>query len=107
MSKQFLRRSASLLCMLLLIAGVQSSANSQELRHASLDGTRIYYKSYGKGSEALVLIHGWSCTQDYWRDQIPDLDKRSRVIAIDLPGHGQSDKPQHVYSMDFFASSGM
>ncbi len=103
MSKQFLRRSASLLCVLLLIAGVQSSANSQELRHASLDGTRIYYKSYGKGSEALVLIHGWSCNQDYWRDQIPDLDKRSRVIAIDLPGHGQSDKPQLVYSMDFFA----
>ena len=103
MSKQFLRRSTSLLCVLLLIAAVQKSGNSQELRHASLDGTRIYYKSYGKGREALVLIHGWSCNQDYWRDQIPDFEKRNRVITIDLPGHGQSDKPQLVYSMDFFA----
>ncbi len=64
---------------------------------------RIHYKSYGKGREALVLIHGWSCNMDYWRDSIPDFAKRNRVIAIDLPGHGQSDKPEVTYSMDFFA----
>jgi len=107
MSKQFLRRSASLLSALLLVtaaAAQQKPANSQgESRSASLDGTRIHYQSYGKGNEALVLIHGWSCNLDYWRDQIPDFEKRSRVIAIDLPGHGQSDRPQLVYSMDFFA----
>jgi pimeloyl-ACP methyl ester carboxylesterase len=107
MSKQFLRRSASLLSALLLVtaaAAQQKPANSQgESRSASLDGTRIHYQSYGKGNEALVLIHGWSCNLDYWRDQIPDFQKRNRVIAIDLPGHGQSDRPQLVYSMDFFA----
>jgi pimeloyl-ACP methyl ester carboxylesterase len=107
MSKQFLRRSASLLSALLLVsaaAAQQKPANSQgESRSASLDGTRIHYQSYGKGNEALVLIHGWSCNLDYWRDQIPDFQKRNRVIAVDLPGHGQSDKPQLVYSMDFFA----
>jgi len=106
MSQQFLRWSASLLCGLLIMtaAAAQKPPNSGgQSRHASLDGTRIYYKSYGKGSEALVLIHGWGCNLDYWRDQIPDFEKRNRVIAIDLPGHGQSDKPQLVYSMDFFA----
>jgi pimeloyl-ACP methyl ester carboxylesterase len=106
MSQQFLRWSASLLCGLLITtaAAAQKPANSGgQSRHASLDGTRIYYKSYGKGHDALVLIHGWSCNLDYWRDQIPDFEKRNRVIAIDLPGHGQSDKPQLVYSMDFFA----
>ena len=106
MSQQFLRWSASLLCGLLIMtaAAAQKPANSGgQPRHASLDGTRIYYQSYGKGHDALVLIHGWSCNQDYWRDQIPDFEKRNRVIAIDLPGHGQSDKPQLVYSMDFFA----
>jgi pimeloyl-ACP methyl ester carboxylesterase len=40
---------------------------------------------------------------DYWRDQVPDFAKRNRVIAIDLPGHGQSDKPQVAYSMELFA----
>ena len=71
--------------------------------YATLDGNRIHYQSYGKGREALVLIHGWTCNLDYWRDQVPDFAKRNRVIAIDLPGHGQSDKPQLAYSMDLFA----
>lgn len=81
----------------------QSSVAEGESRSAKLDGARIHYKTYGKGSEALVLIHGWSCNLDYWRDHVSDLAKRNRVIAIDLPGHGQSDKPQLAYSMDFFA----
>ena len=72
-------------------------------RFTTLDGARIHYVNYGKGSEALVLIHGWTCNLDNWRDQMPDFAKRNRVIAIDLPGHGQSDKPQITYSMDLFA----
>jgi pimeloyl-ACP methyl ester carboxylesterase len=74
-----------------------------ESRFTKLDGARIHYVNYGKGSEALVLIHGWTCNLDNWRDQMPDFAKRNRVIAIDLPGHGQSDKPQITYSMDLFA----
>src|SRR2546425_2179191 len=74
-----------------------------ESRFTKLDGARIHYVNYGKGSDALVLIHGWTCNIDNWRDQIPDFEKRNRVIAIDLPGHGQSDKPQVAYSMELFA----
>lgn len=70
---------------------------------AKLDGARIHYVNYGKGREALVLIHGWTSNLEFWRDQISDLAKRNRVIAIDLPGHGLSDKPQITYSMDLFA----
>ncbi|HUS09134.1 MAG TPA: alpha/beta hydrolase [Pyrinomonadaceae bacterium] len=74
-----------------------------ESHFTTLDGARIHYVNYGKGSEALVLIHGWSMNVDNWRDQMPAFAKRNRVIAIDLPGHGQSDKPQTTYSMDLFA----
>ena len=80
----------------------EKSVNA-ESRFTKLDGERIHYVNYGKGNEALVLIHGWTCNLDNWRDQFPDFAKRSRVIAIDLPGHGQSDKPQITYSMDLFA----
>jgi pimeloyl-ACP methyl ester carboxylesterase len=72
-------------------------------KFTTLDGARIHYVNYGKGDEALVLIHGWTCNVDNWRDQIPEFAKRNRVIAIDLPGHGQSDKPQITYSMELFA----
>ena len=112
-------RSLLLVALTLVIALVGASATTAkepavsagQSRYVKLDlgpgaghdGARIHYKSYGKGREALVLIHGWSCNMDYWRDSIPGLAKRSRIIAIDLPGHGQSDKPEVAYSMDLFA----
>jgi pimeloyl-ACP methyl ester carboxylesterase len=74
-----------------------------ESRFATLGGARVHYVDYGKGSKALVLIHGWTQNAEGWRDQISDFTKRNRVIAIDLPGHGQSDKPQVTYSMAHFA----
>ena len=54
----------------------------------------------------MTLIHGWTMNGENWRDQVTDLAKRTRVIAIDLPGHGKSDKPQTTYSMDLFAGQG-
>ncbi|HEY8186126.1 MAG TPA: alpha/beta hydrolase [Pyrinomonadaceae bacterium] len=111
----FLRQLLLIVFTLSLALGIalgtmarKPAAADGESRYAKLDlgtaGTaRIHYKSYGKGREALVLIHGWSCNLDYWRDSISDFAKRNRVIAIDLPGHGQSDKPDVSYSMDLFA----
>ena len=94
----------------LIFAAGSVSAKSQEKksdvagsRLAWLGSVKIYYMNYGQGSEALVLIHGWTQSIDAWRDQIPELAKRNRVIAIDLPGHGESDKPDVKYSMDYFA----
>jgi pimeloyl-ACP methyl ester carboxylesterase len=80
-----------------------SEGSELKSRYAKLDGARIRYLNFGKGDEALVLIHGWGSNMDFWRDQVPDLAKRNRVIVVDLPGHGQSDKPQVTYNMDFFA----
>jgi pimeloyl-ACP methyl ester carboxylesterase len=74
-------------------------------KFAKLDATKIHYTSEGKGSEALVLVHGWGSNLDFWRAQVPELAKRARVIALDLPGHGKSDKPETTYSMDYFAAA--
>src|SRR2546423_10235993 len=62
-----------------------------ESRFAKFDGARIHYVNYGKGSDALLLIHGWTQNADAWRDNVADFAKRNRVIVIELPGHGQSD----------------
>ena len=74
-----------------------------ESRFAKLDAARVHYFNYGKGDEALVLIHGWTQNADAWRDNVADLAKRNRVIVVELPGHGESDKPQTTYSMEYFA----
>lgn len=93
------------LVVTLLLASTAAFAADGESQYAKLDGAKIHYKSFGKGKEALVLIHGWTCNLENWRDQIPELSKRNRVIAVDLPGHGQSDKPEIAYTMDLFANA--
>lgn len=89
----------------LLLASSVAFATDGDSQYAKLDGVKIHYKSYGKGKDAVVLIHGWTCNLDNWREQIPELSKRNRVIALDLPGHGQSDKPEIKYTMDLFANA--
>ena len=94
-----------ILLLTLLLASTVAFASDGDSQYAKLDGAKIHYKSYGKGKDAVVLIHGWTCNLDNWREQIPELSKRNRVIALDLPGHGQSDKPQINYTMDLFANA--
>jgi len=75
------------------------------LKIAPHTNARIHYVNYGKGSDAIVLIHGWTCNLDNWAAQIPDFARRAHVVALDLPGHGESDKPQIAYTMDLFAQA--
>jgi pimeloyl-ACP methyl ester carboxylesterase len=71
----------------------------------SLDGNRIHYVTAGEGDRTIVFIHGWASHLGFWREQVSLLAKKARLIFIDLPGHGQSDKPQTAYTMDFFADA--
>ena len=69
---------------------------------ATYDGAKVHYESYGTGKEAIVFIHGWTCDLTFWRGQAPVYEKH-RALLIDLPGHGQSDKPEVAYSQERFA----
>jgi len=47
----------------------------------------------------IVLLHCFTCAIDWWDELAPRLQRDHRVIAIDLLGHGGSDKPGSGYSM--------
>src|SRR5215472_15766918 len=66
---------------------------------------KVHYLTAGKGQAVIVFVHGWACNASFWREQVPAFADKARLILIDLPGHGQSDKPHADYTMDFFASS--
>jgi hypothetical protein len=99
-----LKRISFLFAISVLVLASASLSVAEE-KWAKLDNAKIHYVSEGKGKEAVVLVHGWTCNLGHWRDQIPELSKRARVIALDLPGHGMSDKPDTNYSMDYFAAA--
>ena len=70
---------------------------------AQVNGIKLHYESQGNGPP-LVFIHGLgSCLED-WEHQVAHFSQRYRVIALDLRGHGRSDKPPAGYSMQLFAS---
>jgi sigma-B regulation protein RsbQ len=66
---------------------------------------RIHYVTLGRGNRVFVLVHGWAGHLGFWREQVPVLAGHGRLVLIDLPGHGQSDKPRTDYTLDFFAGA--
>ncbi|RUT25462.1 alpha/beta hydrolase [Asaia sp. W19] len=60
------------------------------------DGTKLHYREEGRG-RPLVMIHGWTFSGRFFHRNIPVLSEKARVIALDLRGHGESDKPDHSY----------
>lgn len=67
------------------------------------DGCQLHYEEYGHGT-AVLLIHGLGSSTLDWEYQIPELAARHRVIALDVRGHGRSDKPRERYRIADFAS---
>ena len=70
-----------------------------------LHGHRVSYRTAGSGDEVVLLIHGIVGCAAQWDQVIPLLAERYTVVAPDLLGHGQSDKPRGDYSLGAYAAS--
>ncbi len=69
----------------------------------SVNNVGLYYEAVGRG-EPLIFIHGLGSSTRDWEFQTPVFAKDYHVIAFDLRGHGQSDKPAGPYSIKMFAA---
>ena len=70
------------------------------------DGLRLYYEIHGHGPRVLVFMHGILMDSNMNRRLAIDLAARGfRVVLLDLPGHGLSDKPKRAsfHRMDTYA----
>ena len=61
--------------------------------------TAISFSDIGKGT-AVVLLHGFLENKTMWRELVPSLAKKNRVISIDLLGHGETDCLGYIHSME-------
>jgi sigma-B regulation protein RsbQ len=85
-------------------AGPRGEAQKQS--HFATFGTnKVHYVTAGRGDKTLVFVHGWAGNQNFWREQVPAVADKAKLVLIDLPGHGKSDKPRTAYTMDFFGES--
>lgn len=73
------------------------------VQHVTIHGHRRAYVVTGSGP-ALLLLHGLGCDHTTWAPVIGSLARRYTVIAPDLLGHGESDKPRADYSVGGYAN---
>jgi pimeloyl-ACP methyl ester carboxylesterase len=74
---------------------------STTVQKVEADGLALAYRELGSGPPVL-LLHGWPTSSFLWRHVMPPIARRNRVIAVDLPGFGASDKPAVRYGFEFF-----
>lgn len=61
------------------------------------DGQKVNYVTQGEG-DPIILVHGLAASLHDWDDLLPDLSKAGySAYALDLLGHGESEKPQHTH----------
>ena len=66
------------------------------------DGVSLYYLEAGSG-KPILMIPGWSQTAEQFKHQITGLSDRYRVIAVDMRGHGEFEKPEFGYKISRLA----
>jgi pimeloyl-ACP methyl ester carboxylesterase len=95
-----------LICLLTLFA-LPFTLHAQNMTpsstgHVSVNGTRLYYETYGSGP-ALALVAGLGAGTWLWEQQIDDLAEHFTVVAFDNRGVGRSDAPEGPYSIAMMA----
>jgi len=80
-----------LICIFFVASnGTAQEAVSSNGKFATINGLKIYYEESGEGMP-VILLHHFFATASQWKTYVPELAKKYRVIAVDLPGHGRSD----------------
>jgi pimeloyl-ACP methyl ester carboxylesterase len=97
----------SLLAMMALGVGSQGCAGTfhrgpmpgepKDATFLEIEGTRVRYTDRGEGPP-VVLLHGFASSLETWVTVAPVLEKKHRVITLDLKGFGWTDRPEGDYS---------
>jgi pimeloyl-ACP methyl ester carboxylesterase len=78
-------------------------------RFVEVDGLRICYLEAGpptEQAETIVFVHGWSGNLQNWWDQFEHFQRRYHVVVFDAPGHGKSERGEHLeYSMELYLAT--
>ena len=62
----------------------------------------MHFTRAGRGSPALVFVHGFACSLEDWRFQVREFEKSHEVVACDLRAHGQTPGQPHECSIEHY-----
>src|ERR1051325_6548804 len=62
----------------------------------------MHFVRAGRGTPALVFVHGFACTHEDWRAQLVHFQRTHEVVACDLRGHGKTPGRPHECSIEHY-----
>ena len=69
----------------------------------TIDGVAVRYEKAGDRGSRVLLLHGWGCDVSLMRPVADALKADHRVMAVDFPGHGESDRPPEPWGVPEYA----
>jgi pimeloyl-ACP methyl ester carboxylesterase len=68
------------------------------MNYVTRSGVRLAFVEAGAGGRSMLLVHGMQCNHTHMLPQLQHFSRTHHVVAVDLRGHGDSDKPHSSYS---------
>jgi pimeloyl-ACP methyl ester carboxylesterase len=97
--KSVFHRGAVALLAALALSGFARAASPPVIHHRTerIEGVDVFYREAGpRAAPVVVLLHGFPSSSHMYRNLIPELAGRYRVIAPDYPGFGESGAPDRA-----------
>lgn len=92
-----------LLLLVIVLVSCNSAVDRKENVTAKVNNTTIAYNQHGKGDTTLLFLHGWCINKEYWEEQSKYFHDRYKVVALDLPGFGESAKNRTDWTFEQYA----
>ncbi|MFB3056706.1 MAG: alpha/beta fold hydrolase [Ignavibacteriaceae bacterium] len=89
-------------CIISLVVIIYGCTNEPDNVAISSDGVKISFDLHGEGNPALVFVHGWGNNRSIWDAQFAHFSQKYKVIAVDLPGFGESGNNRQKWTMASF-----
>ena len=98
--------------LLIVIASLLVSVNKAQTQGKMIEKqitirdnqAQINYIQKGQGDTTLLFLHGWCINKTYWSNQIDYFSQNYSVVAIDLPGFGESKAERTNWTVEEYAN---
>ena len=95
-----MKTRSSILLLVIILASCNNPVDRKENVTAKVNNTTIAYNQHGNGDTTLLFVHGWCINKEYWNEQSKHFSDKYKVVALDLPGFGRSDKNRNEWTFE-------
>ncbi len=103
-TKKSVMKNLSVLLILLISLLLMPACTMQAPKGpqtVTVNGVKINYVEQGSGDEVIIFVHGYASANGFWKDVLELLPTEYHVYALDLRGHGQSERPGSYQLTEF------